>query len=348
MVVGLLIGSRRRSTLRGCRLLASPHPRRFGALREQTATDLSARNAEVDRRLAGLDRHSARGLPSSTSASTRALQPRHHGQPDQPAARRGGRSDEDDDRARPRSRPARAGAAASESTRRLWRTLAREPPSRPPATGRLRTAVHVSNGRARGCGSPRRGPTTADRREVPARQLRASRLGRDDAERQLHEKAFARDVKGHIDAIAGKYIRPDFGDVRIRVHVPPRRGDPLRGRRRKTGALLSYAHERRVFPVSATTFTAYLQMIVLGLRGLQIEQTAQDVMKQLAGLESDFGRFRDDFESSASTSLERAEQVRGGREAARPLRDEARARRHLEVEAVPPATSTLPRALDAA
>src|SRR5207244_1188424 len=30
----------------------------------------------------------------------------------------------------------------------------------------------------------------------------------DDAQRELYEKAFARDVKGHIDAIAGKYIRP--------------------------------------------------------------------------------------------------------------------------------------------
>ena len=37
----------------------------------------------------------------------------------------------------------------------------------------------------------------------------------------------------------------------------------------KTGALLSYAHERRVFPVSPTTFTAYLQVIALGLRGMQ-------------------------------------------------------------------------------
>ena len=43
----------------------------------------------------------------------------------------------------------------------------------------------------------------------------------------------------------------------------------------KTGALLTYAHERRVFPVSATTFSAYLQMIVLGLKGMQIEQRAE-------------------------------------------------------------------------
>src|SRR5207247_4127008 len=30
----------------------------------------------------------------------------------------------------------------------------------------------------------------------------------DDAERIVHERAFARDVKGHVDAIATKYVRP--------------------------------------------------------------------------------------------------------------------------------------------
>src|ERR687896_351837 len=53
-------------------------------------------------------------------------------------------------------------------------------------------------------------------------------------------------------------------------------------------------HER-VFPVSPTTFTSQLQVIVLGLKGLQIEQHAQEVMAYVAQLAKDFERFRADF-----------------------------------------------------
>jgi DNA recombination protein RmuC len=64
----------------------------------------------------------------------------------------------------------------------------------------------------------------------------------------------------------------------------------------KTGALLDYAHGKRVLPVSPTTLTAYLQVIVLGLKGLQIEQHAQEVMAYCAQLQKDFGKFKEDFE----------------------------------------------------
>ena len=84
-------------------------------------------------------------------------------------------------------------------------------------------------------------------------------------EQKLHEKAFARDVKGHIDAIASKYIRPDLGTFDLAFMYLPAEAIHYELVSGKTGALLAYAHERRVFPVSATTFSAYLQMIVLGL-----------------------------------------------------------------------------------
>jgi DNA recombination protein RmuC len=118
----------------------------------------------------------------------------------------------------------------------------------------------------------------------------------DAAARELAEKAFARDVKGHIDAIASKYIRPDEGTYEFAFMYLPAEAIYYELACGKTGALLAYAHERRVVPVSPTTFTAYLQMILLGLKGLHIEQHAQEVMAYCAQLQKDFGRFREDFD----------------------------------------------------
>jgi DNA recombination protein RmuC len=118
----------------------------------------------------------------------------------------------------------------------------------------------------------------------------------DDAERELHEKAFARDVKGHIDAIAGKYIRPDEGTYDFAFMYLPSEAIYYELVCGKTGTLLTYAHEKRVLPVSPTTLTAYLQVVLLGLKGLQIEQHAHEVMAYCAQLQKDFGRFKEDFD----------------------------------------------------
>jgi DNA recombination protein RmuC len=117
-----------------------------------------------------------------------------------------------------------------------------------------------------------------------------------DDERTLAERQFGRDVKHHIDAIASKYIRPDEGTYDFAFMYIPVEAVYYELACGKTGALLSYAHDRRVFPVSPTTFTAYLQVIALGLRGMQIEQHAHEVMAYVADLQRDFERFADDFD----------------------------------------------------
>jgi DNA recombination protein RmuC len=116
-----------------------------------------------------------------------------------------------------------------------------------------------------------------------------------DEERVLHDKAFARDLKNHVDAIAEKYIRPDEGTYDFALMYLPSESVYYELVCGKTGALLQYAHAKRIFPVSPTTFTSQLQVIVLGLKGMQIEQRAHEVMAYVAQLEQDFGRFRDDF-----------------------------------------------------
>ena len=118
----------------------------------------------------------------------------------------------------------------------------------------------------------------------------------DDAERELCEKAFARDVKAHVDAIAEKYIRPAEGTYDFALMYLPAEAIYYELVCGRTGALLAYAHSKRVFAVSPTTFNAYLQVVALGLKGMQIEQHAHEVMAYCAQLQKDFVRFKDDFD----------------------------------------------------
>jgi DNA recombination protein RmuC len=117
-----------------------------------------------------------------------------------------------------------------------------------------------------------------------------------DDERELHEKAFGRDVKGHIDAIASKYIRPAEGTFDFAFMYLPSEAVYYELVCGKTGNLSAYAHGKRVIAVSPGTLHAYLLMVTQGLRALQIERHAQDVMAFCAQIGKDFDRFRGDFE----------------------------------------------------
>ncbi len=117
-----------------------------------------------------------------------------------------------------------------------------------------------------------------------------------DGDRQTFEKALGRDLKSHIDAIASKYIRPAEGTYDFAFMYVPSEAVYYELVCGKTGDLYTYALSKRVFPVSPTTFNAYLQVIVFGLRGMQVEKHAQEVMAQISQLQKDFGRFHEDFE----------------------------------------------------
>jgi DNA recombination protein RmuC len=120
-----------------------------------------------------------------------------------------------------------------------------------------------------------------------------------DAERDVHLKHFARDVKGHVDAIAQKYIRPDEGTYEFALMYLPAEAvyyELVCNRMGGSASPLAYAHERKVIPVSPSTLHAYLLVLVLGLRGLQIEEHAREVMAYVADLNRDFARFKTDFD----------------------------------------------------
>jgi DNA recombination protein RmuC len=120
-----------------------------------------------------------------------------------------------------------------------------------------------------------------------------------DDEKARVRRQFVADVKKHIDGIAGKYILPDEGTYDFALMYIPAENvyyetiikDDSLGEKN----LSQYALGKRVIPVSPNSFYAYLQAIVLGLKGMRIEDHAKEVIEYLARLQGDFARFREDF-----------------------------------------------------
>jgi DNA recombination protein RmuC len=122
-----------------------------------------------------------------------------------------------------------------------------------------------------------------------------------DEERKTCQKVFYRDVKKHIDDISSKYILPQEGTYDFALLYIPAENvyyetitkDESFGEEK---GVLNYALAKRVIPVSPNSFYAYLQVIILGLKGLQIEKDALKIQALLSGLKKDIGGFQEDFQ----------------------------------------------------
>jgi DNA recombination protein RmuC len=174
-----------------------------------------------------------------------------------------------------------------------------------------------------------------------------------DTERELYAKQFCRDVKGHVDAIANKYIRPDEGTYEFALMYLPAEAvyyELVCNRLGGGASPIAYALERNVVPVSPSTLHAYLLVLILGFKGLQIEQHAREVMTYCADLNRDFGRFKTDFDV-VGKHLGNA-QAKFGDAEKRLSRFETKLERAAESELVegdaPQTLHELPRAADAA
>jgi len=143
-----------------------------------------------------------------------------------------------------------------------------------------------------------------------------------DDERTRNKRQFINDVKKHVDAIAGKYILPDEGTYDFALMYIPAENvyyeTIIKDGSEEERNLSQYALSKRVIPVSPNSFYAYLQAIVLGLKGMKVEERAKEIIQYLSRLRGDFGKFRDDFgllgkhlghaQSSYQTTEKRLEQ----------------------------------------
>ena len=123
---------------------------------------------------------------------------------------------------------------------------------------------------------------------------------RDPAEKDRLEKLFRQDLKGRIDETA-KYVKPAERTMDFAFMFIPHEAiyyDLLVAQvgavKVNTRDLIEYAFkEKHVIIVSPTSFLAYLQTVLQGLKALQIEESAKEIRKNIENLQKHLRGYED-------------------------------------------------------
>ncbi|HSI20254.1 MAG TPA: DNA recombination protein RmuC [Verrucomicrobiae bacterium] len=122
-------------------------------------------------------------------------------------------------------------------------------------------------------------------------------MDRENPDAKQHEKLFVSDVKKRIDEISRKYILPTEGTLQYAFMYVPAENVYYQAFIEDKGGfnLTRYAFEHHVIPVSPNSLYPYLEIVMFGLRGLEIEQSAQEIQRGLVELHGDLSRFDEDY-----------------------------------------------------
>jgi DNA recombination protein RmuC len=121
----------------------------------------------------------------------------------------------------------------------------------------------------------------------------------DVTEKERLEKLFKQDLKLRIDETS-KYVRPEEKTMDFAFMFIPSEGiyyDLLINQvgtvKTNTRDLIEYAFSKKVIIVSPTSFLAYLQTVLQGLKSMQIEERVQDIVKNVGELSKHLGAYRE-------------------------------------------------------
>ena len=120
-----------------------------------------------------------------------------------------------------------------------------------------------------------------------------------DDQKKVSRKEFITSVKARVDEIT-KYINTAEGTFNFAIMYIPAENvyyetiinDSFTN---KDYEIFNYAMSRNVIPVSPNSFYAYLQALVYGLKGMQIEKETKNILGQISQVQEQFKKFFDDY-----------------------------------------------------
>ena len=136
-------------------------------------------------------------------------------------------------------------------------------------------------------------------------------------ERATHWRAFEEAVRKQIASIQTRYIKPESGTSEFALMFIPSEaiyyetiaeknhlGEPSR--------IMEYAQDHHVFPVSPNTFYAFLQVVILTIRNVEVYSNARKLQQGLAELQKSFEFFYSKYEEMGRRITQTSEAYRVG------------------------------------
>ncbi len=132
---------------------------------------------------------------------------------------------------------------------------------------------------------------------------------RDPAEKERFEKIFVNDLKNRI-VETSKYIQPEQGTMEFAFMFIPHEAIYYDLIVNKIGGMVDdnenliqrAASKYKVIIVSPTSFLAYLQTVLQGLKAMQIEESAKDIIKRVNELGTHLQKY-EDYHNKLGNSL---------------------------------------------
>jgi len=139
--------------------------------------------------------------------------------------------------------------------------------------------------------------------KFPLENFRRAAEPAGEDEKKTARREFLRDVRKRVDEIASRYIRPAEGTLPFALMYVPAENvyyeaivrnddDPFQ--------LYRYCLEKRVIPVSPNSFYAYLQTIMVGLKGMQVSERAESIVREIEALRIELEKFVKAYETVGS------------------------------------------------
>jgi DNA recombination protein RmuC len=122
----------------------------------------------------------------------------------------------------------------------------------------------------------------------------------DEDDKRTARREFLRDVRRRVDEVAAKYIRPGEGTLPFALMYVPAENvyyEAIIRTEDDSFQLYNYCLEKRVIPVSPNSLYAYLQTIMVGLKGMQVSQRAEEIFRDIESLKIELGKFGEAYET---------------------------------------------------